>query len=385
MSRDSHGFSTLTIHAGLNPDPATGALLTPIYQSTTYAQEAVGVHKGYTYSRDTNPTVAALERLLGRLEDAPPAVCFSTGMAAISVLGLALLHPGDQVVISDVVYGGTVRFLRTVLEPFGVLIRFIDPSQPGAFAAAVDRYTKLVLVETPANPTLKLTDLREAADAAHQVGARLAVDNTFLTPALLKPFDFGADIAVYSTTKYTEGHNSTLGGALISRDEALNERFRLLRKTIGAPQSAFEAWLTLRGLKTLALRMKQHSANALAVAQWLERHPRITQVSHPFLPSFPQYDLARRQQKDGGGMIAFEVEGGAAAGAQVMNSVKLCTLAENLGAVETLITHPATMTHASIPAEERDALGIGDGLVRLSVGLENPADIIADLDQALRA
>lgn len=385
MSRDSHGFSTLTIHAGLNPDPATGALLTPIYQSTTYAQEAVGVHKGYTYSRDTNPTVAALERLLGRLEDAPPAVCFSTGMAAISVLGLALLRPGDQVVISDVVYGGTVRFLRTVLEPFGVLIRFIDPSQPGAFAAAVDRHTKLVLVETPANPTLKLTDLREAADAAHQVGARLAVDNTFLTPALLKPFDFGADIAVYSTTKYTEGHNSTLGGALISRDEALNERFRLLRKTIGAPQSAFEAWLTLRGLKTLALRMKQHSANALAVAQWLERHPRITRVSHPFLPSFPQYDLARRQQKDGGGMIAFEVEGGAAAGVQVMNSVKLCTLAENLGAVETLITHPATMTHASIPAEERDALGIGDGLVRLSVGLENPADIIADLDQALRA
>jgi cystathionine beta-lyase/cystathionine gamma-synthase len=374
---------TRIIHGGLEPDPATGAILTPVHQTTTYRQRAVGDHKGYTYTRSGNPTVAALERNLGEIEGCPPAACFTTGMAAISALLLSVLGAGDEVIVSDVVYGGTVRLLRQVLDRFGVKPRFVDTSRPEAVGAAITPQTRLVLVETPANPTLKLTDLAAVARVAHDAGALLAVDNTFLTAVLQRPFDLGADVVVYSTTKYIEGHNSTVGGALLSRDEALLERVRLVQGTVGFPQSPWEAWLTLRGLKTLPIRMERHSKNALRVARWLEQHPQVERVVYPGLDSFPQQDLATRQQRSGGGMLTFEVRGGAAVGREAMRSVRLCSLAENLGAVETLITHPATMTHASLTEDERDALGIGAGLIRLSVGLEDAEDIIADLAQAI--
>jgi len=374
---------TRIIHGGLEPDPATGAILTPIYQSTTFVQDAVGDHKGFTYTRSGNPTVAALQRNLGEIEGTPPALCFGTGMAAISTLFIGTLAAGDHVVVSDVVYGGTVRLLRQVLDGYGIGVSFVDSSRPEAVEAAINNRTKLVFIETPANPTLKLTDVEAIAAITRAAGVLLVVDNTFLTSLLQDVLGQGADVVVYSTTKYIEGHNATVGGALLSRDEELLERLRLVQATLGVAQSPWEAWLTLRGLKTLPLRLQRHSANALAVAEWLEQHPLVTAVSYPGLESFPQVELARRQQKAGGGMLTFEVEGGTAAALELMRSLRLCSLAENLGAVETLVTHPASMTHASLPPEERSRLGIGDGLVRLSVGLENPADIIADLEQAI--
>jgi cystathionine beta-lyase/cystathionine gamma-synthase len=383
MSFAPEQFSTTAVRGGLMPDPATGAVLTPIYQSTTYHQEAVGVHKGFTYSRAANPTVSALEAALGALEGTSPAVCFSTGMAAISTLFLALLKSGDHVVVGDVVYGGTVRLFQQVLENFGVAASFVDTSDPGAVAQAIRPNTKLVFIETPANPTLKLTDIAAIANIAHSAGVKLAVDNTFLTPVLQRPLELGADITLLSTTKYIEGHNSTVGGSIATRDEALIERLRLVRKTLGCIQSPQESWLTLRGLKTLPLRLQQHSANAQKVAEWLAQHPNVARVHYPGLARFPQFSLAQKQQSLPGGMLAFELKGGADAGIQLMNTVRLCLLAENLGAVETLITHPVSMTHGDVPKEIRERTGITDGLVRLSVGLENPADIIADLEAAL--
>ena len=379
---DNRGLSTRTIHGTLSPDSATGAILTPIYQSTTYVQEAVGVHKGFTYSRAANPTVSALEDVLSSLEGAPT-LCFSTGMAAITTLFLSLLKQGDHAVISDVVYGGTVRLFRQVFEGVGISASFVDSSDVRNVSAAIQPRTKLIFIETPANPTLKLTDIAAISAVAHEAGVLLAVDNTFLTAALQPIFELGADISVLSTTKYIEGHNATVGGSLATKDEALLERFRLVRKTIGCIQSPLESWLTQRGLKTLSMRLERHSQNALAVATWLEKHPSVARVSYPGLRSFSQYDLACRQHQAHGGMLSFEVTGGTPAALELMKSVKLCALAENLGAAETLITHPASMTHADIPPETRVALGIPDGLIRLSVGLEDPPDIIADLEQAL--
>ena len=382
MSSDNRGLCTRTIHGTLPPDSATGAILTPIYQSTTFVQEAVGVHKGFTYSRAANPTVSALEDVLGSLETAPT-LCFSTGMAAISTLFLSILKQGDHAIISDVVYGGTVRLFRQVLEGLGVRASFVDTSDVAAVAAAVEARTKLIFIETPANPTLKLTDIAAISSVASKAGVLLAVDNTFLTAALQPVFELGADISVLSTTKYIEGHNATVGGSLATKDEALLERFRLVRKTIGCIQSPLESWLTQRGLKTLSMRLERHSQNALTVANWLDEHPTVQRVSYPGLRSFPQYELACRQHVAHGGMLSFEVNGGTAAALELMKSVKLCSLAENLGAAETLITHPASMTHADIPPETRVALGIPDGLIRLSVGLEDASDITADLEQAL--
>jgi cystathionine beta-lyase/cystathionine gamma-synthase len=379
------GFSTRAIHGGLEPDPATGAILTPIYQATTFVQEAVGRDKGFTYSRSHNPTVAALERNLGALEGALPGVCFASGMAALTALCLALLRAGDRVVVSDVVYGGTVRLLRQVLAAFAVRSESVDTASHERLAAALANETRLVVIESPANPTLKLTDIAAAAALAHAAGALLVVDGTLLTPALQRPLDLGADLVVHSTTKYLEGHNSTVGGAVLTRSLELAEKLRFVRNATGCIQAPHEAWLTLRGIKTLALRMRRHSDNALAVARFLAAHPRVVNLAYPWLDSFPQLELARRQQRAGGGMLAFEVEGGAAAGIRVMNAVRLVALAENLGAAESLITHPASMTHAAIPEADRRAVGIGDGLIRLSAGLEDPADIIDDLDRALRA
>jgi cystathionine beta-lyase/cystathionine gamma-synthase len=384
------GTSTRAIHGGPGPDPSTGAILPSICQSTTYVQDAVGVHKGHTYSRASNPTVSALEEALGGLEDAPPSVCFGTGLAAETGLFLALLGAGDEVVVSNVCYGGTVRLFRELLDGLGIRAVFADASDPAAIAAAITPRTKLVFIETPGNPTLKLTDIAALAKVTRAAGVKLAVDNTFLTPVIQRPLDLGADISVYSTTKYIEGHNSTVGGALTTRDPALLERLRWVRKSIGSIQSPFEAWLTLRGLKTLPLRIKQHSQSALTVARWLQSHPRVRKVIYPGLRSFTQHELAQRQHNGAhgtlhGGIVSFEVDGGVEQAVCVLNNTRLCSLAENLGAVETLITHPATMTHPDVPKADREAVGLTDGLIRLSVGLEDPIDIIEDLDAALAA
>ncbi|HEX3527848.1 MAG TPA: PLP-dependent aspartate aminotransferase family protein [Thermoanaerobaculia bacterium] len=378
-------LATAALHAGTAPDPTTGAILTPIYQSTTFVQEAVGVHKGYTYSRSANPTVTALERRLAVLEGAEHCTCYGTGLAATTVLALALLQAGERAVLSDVVYGGTVRLFQQVLAKFGVTADFVDASDLTCLEAALRDPVRLVFLESPANPTLKLVDLAAASRLAHAAGALVAVDNTLLTPVLQRPLDLGADIVLHSTTKFIEGHNATVGGALITRSAELGERLAFLRNAIGAIQSPFPAWLTLQGVKTLPLRMERHSANALRVARFLESHPRVARVLYPGLGSFPQIELARRQQGSGGALLAFEVEGGGAAGIRVLNSVRLCALAENLGSAETLITHPASMTHAAVPLAQRLATGITDGLIRLSVGLENPDDVIDDLRRALAA
>ncbi len=383
---DPHlSLATLALHAGATPDPTTGAILTPIYQSTTFVQEAVGVHKGYTYSRSGNPTVTALESRLAALEGAEHATCYATGLAATTALALALLRSGDRIVLSDVTYGGTVRLFRQVLAPFGVEAEFVDAADPERLAEALRTPTRLVFLETPANPTLKLADIAEAVRLARAAGALVAVDNTLLTPVLQRPLDLGADIVLHSTTKFIEGHNATVGGALLTRSAELHERLSFLRNAVGVIQSPFQAWLTLQGVKTLPARMEVHTRNALCVALFLEEHPRVTRILYPGLDSFPQRDLAQRQQRGGGALLAFEVEGGAEAGVRVLNNVRLCALAENLGATETLITHPATMTHAAVPVEQRQATGITDGLIRLSVGLESPDDIIDDLRRALAA
>ena len=373
---------TRSVRGGASPDPATGALVSPIYQSTTFLQEGVGRHKGFTYSRGANPSVDQLERALGEIEGGLPAVAFSTGMSAITTLFLTFLEAGDHVLVSDVVYGGTVRLLRQVLAKLGIEASFVDTSNPPQVVAALKPRTKLVFIETPANPTLKLTDVSLAAEIAHSAGALLAVDNTFLTSVLQPVLDQGADISLLSTTKYIEGHNSTVGGSVTARDPALLDKLRFVRKTLGCIQSPFESWLTVRGLKTLPYRLKAHCDNAQQIAEWLEAQSCVTRVLYPGLASFPQRELALRQQKAHGGLISFEVQGGADAGIAVMNAVKFCYLAENLGAVETLITHPASMTHADVPLEQRRAAGITDGLIRLSVGLEDPQDVIADLQQA---
>lgn len=376
-------FDTLALHAGVYPDPSTGAMLTPIYQTTTYQQEAVGRDKGFTYSRSGNPTVSALERRLAALEGAEFCTCYATGLAATTALCLALLRSSDRVVCSQAVYGGTVRLFRQVLEPFGITAEFVDTSDEKAFANALRKPARVVFIETPANPTLRLTDIRLAARLSKEAGALLVVDNTLLTPALQRPFDFGADIVLHSTTKFIEGHNATVGGALITRDPELQDKLAFTRNATGAIQSPFPAWLTLQGVKTLPLRMARHSENALNIARFLADHDRVTKVIYPGLQSFPQFELVQRQQTSGGALIAFEVEGGVEAGIRLMNSVRLCALAENLGAAETIITHPASMTHADVPRAQREAAGITDGLVRLSVGLENPTDLIGDLVYAL--
>ncbi len=379
------GIETVALHAGTAPDPVTGALLTPIYQSTTYVQEAVGVHKGYTYSRQSNPTVAALERRLAALENAAHCTAFGTGLGATTALALALLEKGARAVIGDVTYGGTVRLFQQVLSKFGVDAVFVDASDPAALAGSLRGGAALLFLESPANPTLKLTDIELAARLGHAAGAVVVVDNTLLTPVLQRPLDLGADIVLHSTTKFIEGHNATVGGALLTRDAALHERLFLLRNCIGAIQSPWNAWLTLQGAKTLPLRMRQHAANALEVARFLEAHPRVTRILYPGLDSFPQRELALRQQRSGGAVLAFEVEGGAAAGIAVMNGVRLCALAENLGAAETIVTHPVSMTHGAVPLRQREATGITEGLIRVSVGLEDPQDVIADLRQALQS
>ena len=379
------GFSTKQIHAGVKPDAETGSILTPIYQSTTFVQASVDEYlsKGYSYSRSGNPTVRALETKLAVLENGFDCTCYATGMAAIQAVLQACLNAGDHAVVSDVAYGGTYRLCTKVFKRFGVEFSFVNSADPAAVEAAIRPETRLILTETPANPTLKLTDIRAVSAIARARNVPHAVDNTFLTPFYQQPLALGADIAIHSTTKYFDGHNATVGGAVIAATEAMDEAIRFIQNASGVIMSPWVAWLTLQGVKTLSIRMQRQSANARAVAEFLESHPRVARVAYPGLTSFDQHDLARRQASGFGAMLWFEVQGAAAAGKRLMDSVRLCALAENLGSVETLITHPVTMTHADVDEAERKRVGITDGLVRLSVGLEDVQDLIDDLAQAL--
>ncbi|MFP3941689.1 MAG: trans-sulfuration enzyme family protein [Thermoanaerobaculia bacterium] len=377
------GAGTVAVHAGRRPDPVTGAALPPIVQSTTYVQDDLGVDRGYTYSRTRNPTVTALEEALAAHEGAACATAWASGMAAVTGLALAALRAGDHAVCSRSLYGGTVRLFERVLASFGVTVTFADARRPDAVAGAVRERTRLILLETPGNPTLDLADVSAAAGVAREAGALLAVDNTFLTGVLQRPLELGADVVVHSTTKFLDGHNAVVGGALVTDDPELDERLRFVRKTVGSIQSPFGAWLTHQGLTTLPLRMERHSATALAVAGWLALRSGVRRVLYPFLPDFPQHELARRQQRSGGGVLAFELTGGEEAARDLFRGLRLCRLAESLGAAQTLATHPVSMTHADVSEELRRSLGVTPGLVRLSVGLEDPEDLIADLDRAL--
>jgi cystathionine gamma-lyase len=369
----------------VTPDPVTGAILTPIYQSTTFVQDSVDEYmgKGYSYSRGGNPTVRALEDKLTALEDGVDTTAYASGMAATVSAFLALLGAGDHIVVANVVYGGTYRFVDRFLTKFGVEVSFVNASDIDAVAAAIRANTKLVFTESPANPTLQVTDLAAVSAVCNEHGILHVTDNTFLTPYFQRPFELGADIIIHSTTKFLDGHNSTLGGAVVVNDADLHERVAFARMSAGLVMSPMVAWLTLQGIKTLSERMDRQSANALAVAEYLQTHHKVEYVTYPGFPTHPQHELSSKQASGFGAMVCFEMNGGLEAGKRLMDSIGLWSLAENLGSVESLITHPVTMTHAAIPPEARMAAGITDGLVRLSVGLEDAEDLIDALDRAL--
>ncbi|MEO5894781.1 MAG: PLP-dependent aspartate aminotransferase family protein [Vicinamibacterales bacterium] len=374
-------FSTICIHAGQEPDPSTGALITPIFQTSTYVQEELGKHKGYEYARTQNPTRAALEANLAAIEGGKAACAFASGMAAIGAI-TSMLKSGDHVVVTDNTYGGTFRLFDKVLTKYQLTFSYVDTSQPDEIIRAIRPETKMLFIETPTNPVLRLTDMAGAAEIAHSRNVRLVVDNTFASPSLQRPIDFGADMVVHSTTKYLNGHSDSIGGVVIAtRDEDI-EWLQFIQNAAGAILSPFDSWLVLRGTKTLAVRMAQHNKNGQLLAEALATHPKVQQVIYPGLPSHPQYQLARTQMKGFGGMVSFDV-GTFEEARRVCNSVKLMALAESLGGVETLISHPASMTHASVPPERRAAIGLTDSLVRISAGIEDPDDLIDDILQAL--
>jgi cystathionine beta-lyase/cystathionine gamma-synthase len=375
------GFATIAIHTGSEPDEATGSVTVPIYQTSTYAQDALGKNKGYEYARTQNPTRSAVERNIAALEGAKFGFAFASGMAAIDAT-LRLIKAGEHVVVSDNTYGGTARLFNRILSNYGIEFDYVDTSDPLNVEAAIKQNTKMVFLETPTNPIMTVTDLKEVSEIAHRAGARVVCDNTFMSPYLQRPLEFGCDIVVHSTTKYLNGHSDGVGGVVVLNDEEDANWIGFVQNSAGAILSPFDSWLVLRGTKTLALRMEQHDKTGRAVAAFLEEHPKVRKVYYPGSASHPQHALARRQQRGFGGMVAFDV-GSLAAARTVLESVKLCTLAESLGGVETLISHPATMTHASVDAAKRERLGITDGLVRISVGIEDTDDIISDLDQAL--
>src|SRR5215210_8024712 len=375
------GFATIAIHAGQEADEATGSVTVPIYQTSTYQQEGLGRHKGYEYARTQNPTRAALERNIAALEGARFGFAFASGMAAIDAT-LRLVKAGDHVIVSDNTYGGTARLFNRILANYNIEFDYVDTAEPLNVEAAIKPNTTMVFLETPTNPVMILTDLKEISEIAHRAGARVVCDNTFMSPYLQRPLEHGVDIVVHSTTKYLNGHSDGVGGIVVLNDEEDANWLAFVQNSAGAILSPFDSWLVLRGTKTLALRMEQHDRSGRAVAAFLEEHPKVQKIYYPGSLSHRQHDLAKRQQKGFGGMVAFET-GSLEAARTVLESVKLCTLAESLGGVETLISHPATMTHASVLPETRDRLGITDGLVRISVGIEDIDDIIADLDQAL--
>lgn len=375
------GFSTDAIHGGQHADPATGAIVVPIYQTSTYVQAELGKHKGYEYARTQNPTRQALEAAVATLEAGTRGVAFASGMAAIHAL-LTLLKQGDHVIASHNLYGGTYRLFERILRPFGLEFDWVDTSQPATVENAVREQTKLVFLETPTNPLMTLSDIRSIAEICHRRKLLLAVDNTFLSPYLQRPLELGADVVVHSTTKFLNGHSDSVGGILVAKDEDLAGKLYFIQNAVGAILSPFDSWLVLRGIKTLPLRMRQHDGNGRAVAAFLSTHPKVKQVHYPGLSAHPQHGLAAKQQHGFGSMLSFET-GSLESARTFLNSVRLCSLAESLGGVETLISHPATMSHASLPRDDRHRLGITDGLVRISVGLEDVEDLVADLDQAL--
>lgn len=375
-------FETKAIHVGQEPEAQTGAVVVPIYQTSTYAQASPGVHKGYEYTRTHNPTRTALEECLASLEGGRHGLAFASGLAATNCV-LNLLKTGDHVVSSDDIYGGTFRIFDKVFKNFGLHFTFVDGTDLGAIERAMRPETKLVWLETPTNPLLKLTDIAAVTALTKSRGILTVVDNTFATPFFQRPIELGADIVVHSTTKYVGGHSDVVGGAIVTNDDDLATRLRFFQNSVGGTPGPFDSWLTLRGLKTLALRMREHFANGLAVARWLEQHPKVARVHYPWLESHPQHALAKRQMSGMSGMVSFEMKGGLEPSRRFLESVHIFTLAESLGGVESLIEHPAIMTHASIPREMREAVGITDGLCRLSVGIEHLDDLLADLEQAL--
>ena len=374
-------FATICLHAGQTPDPSTGAIITPIFQTATYAQEELGKHKGFEYARTQNPTRSAVEANLAAIEGGRAAFAFASGMSAINAIA-ARLSTGDHVIVTDNTYGGTFRLFDKVLRRYGLQFTYVDTSDLAATERAFTPQTKLLFIETPTNPVMRITDITAVARLARDRGASLVVDNTFASPCLQRPLALGADLVVHSTTKYLNGHSDSVGGIVIAvRDEDI-EWLRFIQNAAGAILSPFDSWLVLRGTKTLPLRMAQHSANGMALATFLADHPKVKRVLYPGLPSHAQYDLAKRQMPNGwGGMLSFEV-GSPDEARTVLNRFKLMTLAESLGGVETLVCHPATMTHASVPPERRAAIGLSDSLIRISAGIEDIDDLQEDLEQA---
>jgi len=374
-------FSTVCIHAGQTPDPGTGAIITPIFQTSTYVQDELGHHKGYEYARTQNPTRAALEANVAAIEGGYAGYAFASGMAAIGAIASAL-RSGDHVVVTDNTYGGTFRLFDKVLTKFGLEFTYVDTSCADQIESALRPTTKMLFVETPTNPVLRLTDLARAAEIAHARGVKLVVDNTFASPAVQRPIEFGADLVVHSTTKYLNGHSDSVGGIVIAARDEDAAWLKFVQNAAGAILGPFDSWLVLRGTKTLTVRMAQHNANAMALAQFLSTHPKVQSVIYPGLPSHPQHELATRQMDGFGGMLSFDV-GTFEEARRVCNGVRLMALAESLGGVETLISHPASMTHASVPPERRAEIGLTESLVRISAGIEDVQDLIDDIDQAL--
>lgn len=375
------GFSTRAIHAGQSPDPSTGAIMTPIYLTSTYVQESPGVHKGWEYSRTHNPTRKAYEDCMASLESGKYGFAFASGCAATTTV-LHFLKQGDHVIAGDDMYGGTFRLFDKVLKHNGIEFSYVDLTNPENFLKAKKPNTKLVWLETPTNPTLKLVDIRTISKAATAAGILTAVDNTFMSPFFQRPIELGADFVVHSATKYIGGHSDVVGGIVVTHRQDLAEKMAFLSNSMGGVQGAFDSFMCLRSLKTLPLRMKAHAENAMAVAQFLEKHPKVEKVLYPGLASHPQYALAREQMSGFGGMITFYIKGGLESARKFLESVSVFALAESLGGVESLIEHPAIMTHASVPVEQRKTLGIDDSLIRLSVGIENIEDLLNDLKTA---
>ncbi len=383
-SSRSLGFATRCIHAGQEPDPSTGAVMPPIYTTSTYAQSSPGVHKGYDYSRTRNPTRNAWERCIADLEGGARGFAFASGMAATSTV-IELLDAGSHIVAMDDLYGGTFRLFERVRRRTSNLdITFADLSSMEALQAAVRPKTRMIWIETPTNPTLRLVDIAQVAEFAHKRGILTVVDNTFASPYIQRPIELGADLVVHSATKYLNGHSDMVGGVAVAADTELADQVGFLQNAVGGISGPFDSFLALRGLKTLPLRMRQTSASSLEIAQWLERHPNVTRVLYPGLPSHPQHELAKRQMQRGfSGIVTFFVKGGLDGARQFLEKLRIFTIAESLGGVESLVDHPGLMTHASIPPEKRAALGIDDSLIRLSVGIEDTEDLIADLKEAL--
>ncbi len=379
--KNNTGFATRAIHVGNEPDPSTGAVAPPIFATSTYAQEELGVTKGYDYSRAANPTRTRLEQNLASLEAGIAAPVFSSGMAAVVAL-CQLMKSGEHIVASNNLYGGVPRLFNQILTNFGLEFTYVDTTDPRNVERAICKNTRYVYIETPTNPLMGLTDIAAVSEIAHKRGCEVVVDNTFMSPYFQQPITFGADIVMHSTTKFLNGHSDGLGGVLVCTTTEQAEKLAFIQKAAGAILSPFECWLVLRGTKTLAVRMKQHDANGRVMADFLSRHRKVKQVFYPGLKSHPQYELACRQMSGFGSMITFET-GSLANAKRLLKRVRLCTMGESLGGVETLISHPATMTHAAVGAAGRKAIGLTDGMVRISVGIEDVEDLIADLEQAL--